>query len=244
MADRPILFSAPMVRALLDDRKTQTRRILKFQPAPGVSIIRKTIRPLDADPYHSFERRSIYGNYAGELDIKIRRGDRLWVKETHLPDPPSDDLAWNDNVCTYVEWSGCGSKVSDVPISLCSTDHCIYAADPKWTGYEMRWRPSIHMPRWASRLTLIITDVRVERLQDISEEDAIEEGIEHKVICGVGKTWKHYANADAPVGWNDPRQSYGSLWDSINGLGAWDANPWVTAYTFRVIQSNIDKVAA
>ncbi|MBX5154598.1 hypothetical protein HJB78_27175 [Rhizobium lentis] len=210
MADRPILFSGPMVRALLAGTKTQTRRTLKFQPAPGISIIRKTIRPLDGSPYHSFERRSVYGNYAGELDIRIKRGDRLWVRESWKPHSTFDHL-----------------PPREMPES-----NVFYLADEKYSPSGSRGRPGIHMPRWASRLTLTVTDVRVERLQDITEEDARAEG------CSV--TWSGDMS-EGPSKWAN--ENYADLWDDINGPGAWEANPWVVAYTFTVDKRNIDQIA-
>lgn len=216
MADRPILFSGPMVRALWDDRKTQTRRMLKFQPAPGISIIRKTIRPIDANPYHSFERRSVYGNYAGELDIKIKRGDRLWVRET---------------------WSHTGDHVFSISEARMSPfGHTIYQADENSEYPYAKFWPSIHMPREFSRLTLIVTDVRVERLQDISEADAIAEGCRQyssstKLSRPFNADWKGIY-----------REGYAELWNEINGARSWEANPWVAAYTFRVIKQNIDQI--
>lgn len=227
MVDRPILFSGPMVLALLDSRKTQTRRGLKFQPAPGISIVRKTIRPLDAEPYHSFERRSLYGNYAGELDIRIKRGDRLWVKENHAIVPRT----------AYRMSEGVQQTLRP------DDDHdaAVYAAE--WERSKPgRWRPSIHMPRWASRLTLTVTDVRVERLQDCSEADAIAEGVErHHAGWMPYNTCFYEADGVTPANYHcDPRESYRQLWNKINGHGAWEENPWVAAYTFTVERRNID----
>jgi hypothetical protein len=110
------------------------------------------------------------------------------------------------------------------------------------------WKPSIFMPRWASRLTLIVTEVRVERLHDITEADAIAEGIEdvtREVAPGDRslRFWKRYNDGgcngyvDSPVG------SYASLWTEINGAGAWESNPWIVAYTFTVHHGNIDQIA-
>lgn len=216
MADRPILFSGAIVRALWDDRKTQTRRMLTFQPAPGISIIRKTIRPIDANPYHSFERRSVYGSYAGELDIKIKRGDRLWVRET---------------------WSHTGDHVFSISEARMSPfGHAIYQADENPEYPHAKFWPSIHMPREFSRMTLIVTDVRVERLQEISEADAIAEGC--KQYSSSTKLSRPF-NAD----WKGIyREGYAELWNEINGAGSWEANPWVAAYTFRVIKQNIDQI--
>ena len=99
--------------------------------------------------------------------------------------------------------------------------------------------PSIHMPRWASRLTLELTDVRVERLQDISEQDAVAEGIER---CAIGgRAWRIYSKSALPnEGYPNPRDSYESLWQSINSRSSWDANPWVWVLAFNVHHGNVD----
>lgn len=236
MADRPILFSAPMVRALLAGTKMQTRRALKFQPAPGISIIRKTIRPIDANPYHSFERRSVYGNYAGELDIKIKRGDRLWVRESgyllreaHDHDPVMREDVWRD--------AGFQHSADDIVVPIRPYDPPIneWIDDCSKTS-----RPSIHMPRWASRLTLTVTDVRVERLQDISEQDAKAEGAV-PYHCAASKL-DTYGPSHAMCG-QDRRAGFCKIWETINGIESWDANPWVVAYTFTVERGNLDQIA-
>ena len=244
MTDRPILFSAPMVQAILAGTKTQTRRALKFQPSPGISIIRKTIRLLDAEPYHSFERRSVYGNYAGELDVKIKRQDRLWVRETHQFRGGDYGDSGGE-----IEWYRCyGSDgapdnwdpefPSDFEPTLADNVQEITDAGDKEEGvigYVTKRRPGIHMPRWASRLTLLVTDVRVERLKDISRADALAEGI---VQYG-----RFYGLPDTD--WDDAELTaegaYFRLWDRINGAGAADLNPWCVAYTFSVIKQNIDQ---
>lgn len=213
MTDRPILFSGPMVRALLDGRKTQTRRLCKDQPPPGVTIIRKTIRPFGKEPYHAFERRTKFGNFGGEVPVKISRGDRLWVKETHarVGDNGDDHMACPD-----------------------LTRLVYYRADDVQPELS-RWRPSIFMRRQDSRLTLLVTDVRVERLQDISEADAIAEGIEQSA-----KFPDRYLT---PAGdYAVPKVAYQRLWENINGAGSWESNPWVAAYTFTVIKQNIDQI--
>lgn len=202
MSDRPILFSGPMVRALLDGRKTQTRRVIKPQP------------PSDARysgiHYASDEPASWFFN-SPQGPRKVRElyepGDRLWVRE-----------AWR--AACYAD--------SEKPSDLREGARVAYGADhmeqPAAWG---KLRPSLFMPRWASRLTLIVTDVRVQRLQDISEVDAIREGvtlIEESI--------------------EDPRMAFMWLWDSLNasrGFG-WDANPWVCALTFTVHPQNIDQM--
>ena len=224
MTDRPILFSAPMVRALLGGRKTQTRRVLSS--AAHLQIASAPDLPVSCLHVEGEKvPRLTLGRVVTIHKLKAAIGDRLWVRERFLPDPPSDDPSWDDNVCTYVEWAGCGSRISDVPPALRASAYSIYAADPTWNEDSgMVWRPSIHMPRWASRLTLIVTDVRVERLQDISEADAIAEGVPADFLEHI----------HGPGGYRD-------IWDRINGAGAWEANPWVAAYTFTVIPKNIDE---
>jgi hypothetical protein len=185
MSERGILFSGPMVRAILEDRKTQTRRVMKPQP-DGQLYFTETPEGFAAwvDPMLTLDegrhRLCPYGGvYTGE------EPDTLWVKETFIYyDPEHKQLQYRADV-----------------------------AAPKPGG----WRPSIYMPRWASRITLTITDVRVQRVQDISEEDAFVEGIS-------GGDWL-----------GDPVGEYAKLWSSINAKRgySWDTNPWVWALTFR-----------
>jgi len=211
---RPILFSAPMVRALLAGTKTQTRRVIKPQP---------TVHPNGAWSWNG-RNGGFVGAAGTHVDegfpeaaryyARIQPGDRLWVREAWK-------LGLADHRCPGYRADmiyQCGKPIPDGP---------------------HRWRPSIHMPRWASRLTLIVTDVRVQRLQDISEEDADAEGF--------GGDFPDKAMPDVfpprgGNGWGDfsIAQCYGHLWDSINGAGSWDANQWVVAYTFTTHASNID----
>lgn len=166
MKERPILFSAPMVRALLSGAKTQTRRVVKPQPYENGS------------PEHfSISELSKFCHYG-------QPGDRLWVRETFFGGYPG------------------------VANTLYRATHADAA---------VKWRPSIFMPRQASRLTLEITGVRVERLTTISVSDAIAEGYDGSVDDPI----------DPSVKW------YSRLWESINGAGSWAANPWVWVIEFR-----------
>jgi hypothetical protein len=188
--ERGILFSAPMVRALLDGRKTQTRRIVKERHLPS-----------DENEYG---RACPYGV----------PGDRLWVRETWAIDE-------------------CGKRVSLSPETWSKTGwpihRLLYAADGDARVLAWNKRVSIHMPRWASRITLEVTDVRVQRLQDISEDDAKAEGYTTAWLERVAE-----AGADGPLGApTQPRHWYASLWDEINGPGSWAANPWVWAISFN-----------
>lgn len=212
-AVRPILFSGPMVRALLAGTKTQTRRVLK--PQPHFHNVWQCEDTLDW-------WQSGHGEAGDDpIHIRIKRGDRLWVRESWDFMPLDDPKPEGSGKAEIVYWADADRLEFEVPNGF----------NPMVYGCE-RFRPSIHMPRWASRLTLTVTDVRVQRLQDISEDDAAAEGWpakEDRATTGLAETRDAY-----PVGW------YAWLWDSINGPGSWDANPWVVAYTFTVEHQNID----
>lgn len=196
----PIIMSAPMVRAFLEGRKTQTRRIIKPQPAD------------DIEP-HEFPNRSSQGWISS---LKHERGG----KTAHFcPYGKHGDLLW-------VRESFCIHKGDD----KLHKDQVSY----KTEGFPFVFKPSIHMPRWASRLTLKITEVRAERLQDISEADAIAEGIS---VDSSG----HAIRIDDKIAWGSARGAYAALWESLHGNGAWDSNPWVWAISFKVHKQNIDK---
>jgi hypothetical protein len=213
--ERPILFSGPMVRALLDGRKTQTRRIVKPQPPEGTRFT--GIHYASDEPSSHFfnspvgpaKRRCPYGE----------AGDVLWVRET-----------WGLNDYEFET----GPIPKTRPATLAEHGLCYRATeDDCEIRNELRWRSSIHMPRWASRLTLAITDIRVQRLHDITDADAEAEGVREPSIgrlhlisperCGEIDR----AKAPALFLWE-------MLWKSINGAESWDANPWVWAITFEV----------
>lgn len=228
MADRPILFSAPMVRALLAGTKTQTRRTIKL-PTKG-----EYVRPdmggwaattfggpgvFRADGKPVSEQAAVWNQTTGTTVAAPHKvGDRLWVRET------------------WVARMTHGWTIADARSGMYQTE-ILYRAD----GGEIidGWWPSIHMPREFSRLTLTVTDVRVERLQDISEEDALAEGA--YVALRSGRVADDYAAMAIAGEWfTSGRSWYADLWDRINGAGAWDANPWVAAYSFTVEHGNID----
>lgn len=222
MKERPILFSASMVRAIPEGRKTQTRRIVKPQPLEGRTVWQ------DEDSGQWLQ--SGYGE-VGDDGLHCpygQPGDQLWVRE-------SFSGPW----CMEKK-DGCAA----VPPSRWGrSSHIWYWADGEpdhgdWT----KPRPSIHMPRWASRITLEITGVRVERLQEISEADAIAEGIEpHYAGWMPYGTMFYEADGVTPANYfRDPRDSYRTLWNSINGPGSWDANPFVWCIEFRRIASGED----
>lgn len=218
MKERPILFSAPMVRALLAGTKTQTRRVVKWRGLQqglnrgfsGLQVERSGSNWVLTSPTRtSHEYRSVpmprpYGE----------PGDRLWVRETFQP-------LFADGFDHYTsDWeTGKGYAVRYV-----ATDGRAEWIDGD-DNISDRCKPAIHMPRWASRITLEITDVRVERLQDISEADAIAEGV--SMPDGT---------PTPPEFWSY-RQEFGCLWQSINGPGSWDANHWVWVIEFKRVLS-------
>ncbi len=217
--ERPVLFSAAMVRAILGGRKSQTRRVVKPQPREG----------FHAAPYpDSFLARCPYGV----------PGDKLWVRETCAlehsvePDqpPPHNDgrpikrRPDDDFTCVHPLWVQPHYRATDPPPALCYEGG---SAGGSEDDFGVRWKPSIFMPRWASRITLEVTDVRVDRLQDIRAADCISEGIWFDVRYGG-----HCVGDGAHFHVSDPRESYFSLWETINGPGSVDANPWVWCVGF------------
>lgn len=230
--ERPILFSCDMVRAILDGRKTQTRRPIKPQPPSYIDGLHgNKLRQRAPYRLEHPETGAIIGSGFFDDDDRAYKcpfgvpGELLWVRET-----------WGDRA-DYSE------------LAACRTDRVYYAADGKKSGWK--YRPSIHMPRWASRITLEAVSVRVERLQEITEEDAQAEGVEpaerHCESCGWTGRWDDAPfvsedNAPCPECHRDTdsidqdamfRRGFSNLWHSIYGRESWAANPWVWSVEFR-----------
>lgn len=206
--ERPILFSAPMVRAILDGRKTQTRRLCKplLQSFPYASRAKNGLFTFwhRADPNGKW-----FEDCTDPFDCPYGvPGERLWVRE-----------AWQQ----VYEIDG-GKKIMPTPAEV-SYGQLMYAADCPDGVHPPRWRQSIHMPRWASRITLELVDVRVQRLTSMSWVDAVAEGI---------KDPRRSALRTHPE--TGCVEQFATLWDSINGPGSWASNPWVWALTFRRIE--------
>lgn len=206
---KPILFNDAMVRAILDGRKTQTRRVVDSIAGMGrVAEFQASHTPGYAWTFR--DRRSLWNDLTGSQLLSRcplgQPGDRLWVRE-----------AWG------IPQHGMPSHARDVRDVVYRAD-----GDKEFREYGYRWRPSIHMPRWASRITLAITDVRVQRLQDISEDDAQAEGCEaHSGCNGCGACMGTDCDESAVDGFRD-------LWDSIAKPGTlWRDNPWVWAISFQ-----------
>lgn len=229
MKERPILFSDQMVRAILEGRKTQTRRIVKQVPHwqhCGKDIMEWGLSDCytEEDGTHWLDiQTDVDDNSHNEIKCPFGQpGDRLWVRESFRFSSAHDHL-----------------PPSVVPVG----DKVEYFADTTAHHYlDGKCRSSIHMPRWASRITLEITGIRVERLQEMRRDDAFSEGVEHVnpynvtngLPPGMPACFKNYQKDN---GWfaADPVASFRSLWESINGPGSWDANPLVWVIEFRRI---------
>ncbi|HEG1754139.1 hypothetical protein UXP21_02770 [Enterobacter kobei] len=222
MTERGMIFNGEMVRAILDGRKTQTRRIIK-----DCTVGR--------DPISKFIQigKKFIGCYPEDVPELIREccpygvpGDRIWVRETF-----QGPLFNFEQMEAYQEDSSKFKK----------PEFCVYKADGKPApeffdaddNLHCGWRSSIHMPRWASRILLEITGVRVEQLKSISEEEARSEGVA-QLREGF---WKHYQ-----PGWTQhqlsARGSFATLWESIYGFGEWERNPWVWVVEFKRIEGD------
>lgn len=210
MKERPIIFNDAMVRAIIEGKKTQTRRIIK-SPAKnmqamghGVITYREPGDKWYGDHVYSMRnRRGVWEDFTKEQFIAKcpfgQPGDRLWVRETFAT-------------------------------GLCTPDTMAYRATHKQSDLEegwfepIKWTPSIHMPRWAARIILEITGVRVERLNDISNDDALAEGMDDGT-----------SEAALATGWFEkPRRAFRRLWEQIYGQESWDANPWVWVIEFKL----------
>ena len=191
-----MLFSAPMVRAILDGRKTVTRRIVKARDLEWMDVHQGLREPDNAE-------RCPYGQPGG---------DRLYVRETWAAPHAYDHL----------------------PPRLIPQDARIHYAATEDRG-GLLWRPSIHMPRWASRILLEITEVRVERLQEISEADAKAEGADCLTWSGIEGTAADLIDWPLKEVAHPHRNGFAVLWESINGPESWNANPFVWVVTFRRI---------
>jgi hypothetical protein len=215
MTDRPIIFAASMIHAILDGRKTQTRRIIKPQPSCAEDMIRKM------SPWAI--------------------GDRLWVRE-RITSRPMANFLTGEPIKTIV--AAYAADNEDV------VESAGFNVSP-WWNHDGDLAP-IHMPRWASRLTLEVTGVKVERLQEISEEDAIAEGIElwhQSAILESERKTDEWCRYSAKIAKQRDQQrpraatnlgAFAMLWNSIHGPGAWEANPWVNAVSFK-IKGNVTK---
>ena len=203
MPVKPILFSGPMVQALLAGRKTQTRRVINTKGGPNNIFSGAWTDDFVLNPENAEWRAK---------QIPFAVGDLLWVREgwCHFPENAPDGMG---ELVYYRADNGNDSRTSKEVMQK----------------NGVAWQPSIFMPRWASRLTLKVTDVRAKRLRDISDTDAAAEGVQ--------------ADGEWPQKGAGRLENFEKLWNNLNearGFG-WDTNPWVAAYTFEVHQCNVDE---
>lgn len=209
MKDRPILFSGPMVRAIFDDRKTNTRRVIKNYPEYGIQ------------PCYYSKTGWAKSNERGSctcapFPCPYPAKTKLWVRETH-------------HVLSAGYKDGTGREI-------------VYKADDP--DFPYGWTPSIFMPKWAARLWLEVVNVRVERLQEISEEDAQKEGVDFDTCMSCGYSYfdcilqgDHHLCRESPIYPRPARSDFMDLWDSINGKKyPWSSNPWVWVIEFKRIR--------
>jgi hypothetical protein len=235
MKERPILFSSPMVRALLDGSKTQTRRVVKLPhnnrlgvwepttvggPNGGRTASGETV-PLQGAIWHTRTGDSLVCPHG-------QPGDRLWVRETHEVNRIGYEEGPNAPARHY---AGVKYRADDGRAEFTISQSLYRDLDSK---ESCGWRPSIHMPRWASRITLEVTGVRMERVQDISHDDALAEGVQD--FASTLDDQPHPSGespeqASKRLQW--PQRQFRTLWESINGAESWDINPWVWVVEFR-----------
>lgn len=222
MTERPVLFNAAMVRAILAGRKTQTRRPVAGSPVFVTQLIGRDNKPTHEYGLHPESEYVISKNISCPLG---RPGDRLWVRETFVS---GIGLAEIDDAKTFHE-------TCCAPAGAPLAPRWLYRADGHSIPGTVHWRPSVHMPRWASRIALEVTDVRVQRVQEITAEEAVAEGVRCHICDGpVDGTSEndcacfHTARNAVP--------SFEFLWRSIYGAESWTANAWVWAVTFRRLE--------
>lgn len=242
MTDRGIIFSAAMVRALLAGRKTQTRRLLKpsakqvrewnpdFNCCPSAELVAGWIQ------FH----HPLGGPYTA-IPLRFGIGDRLYARESWRVSPEACEGWHPDDLRGWIDYQAGGSAEMVAPsMELLEKAAFLKGEAIDWDFIPSRYRPAIHMPRWASRMWLAVGDVCVQRLQDISESDAIAEG-----VIAYEPTLDdpaEFAFMDGGLIWNEARDAYAALWNTIhNAPGTrWEDNPWVAAITFDVNRGNID----
>ena len=213
MRERPIVMTPENAQKCHEGTKTQTRRILRIQPWEGIGRIEGPAfyspTKVDQKTGEEYPGEEVFGAYDADGQWGCpcpfgRPGDRLWVRENGWERPERTPKMMRDGADTWERF------YYDALLDSGERDEL--------KGYGFKRRPSIHMPRWACRTVLEITDVRVERLQAISEADALAEGV--------------LVHPDAETG---ARMEYFALWESLHGVGSWGKNPWVWVLTFREV---------
>ncbi|EAQ6281926.1 hypothetical protein EXP44_05300 [Salmonella enterica subsp. enterica serovar Weltevreden] len=246
MKERGMIFNREMVRSIIDGRKTQTRRIMAIQPEHSELGLRRVI-----DSKNGRDNGKYFWSQSGACGLKMRSkmfgcpygevGDRIWVRETwsdvNLDGAPAVAYRADDEVYDLMEDESLldeGGSFNYQDPRVCKYQFAAWHSD-LISGIEGNWRPSIHMPRWASRITLDITDVRVERLNGISETDAEAEGIDMEALFDSQDCYDCIADHNM-TGRPTAKGAFKYLWESIYGEEGWKSNPWVWVIEFKRVE--------
>ncbi|WP_370602552.1 hypothetical protein [Citrobacter cronae] len=246
MKERGMIFNREMVRSIIDGRKTQTRRIMAIQPEHSELGLRRVI-----DSKNGRDNGKYFWSQSGACGLKMRSkmfgcpygevGDRIWVRETwsdvNLEGSPAVAYRADDEVYDLMEDESLldeGGSFNYQDPRVCKYQFAAWHSD-LISGIEGNWRPSIHMPRWASRITLDITDVRVERLNGISETDAEAEGIDMEALFDSQDCYDCIADHNM-TGRPTAKGAFKYLWESIYGEEGWKSNPWVWVIEFKRVE--------
>lgn len=242
MADLPIPFTAPMILALLAKRKTMTRRVLTWLRKKGpVTEFGRSTTP--GYHWHFRDSQKRWHDVRHDRMLQLlpwQVGDRLWVRETYYQFGHWEEMPGRRTKQGRMKWRFVAADPEirfDAPDDYRKGRHHKDPHTPAWHKRLGRF-----MPRAASRLTLIVESVKIERLQDIGKEDAISEGCD---LTTEQREENERLRNRKPSGWalRTPEGNFLRLWCAIHGgIDAWDANPWVVAITFRVVKANIDKL--
>lgn len=232
MKERPILFNTAMVKAILEGRKTQTRRIVKPQPVPypggghwwRCDYVQSMVR-VEQELQNPCE---LYKGFIEEVNPFGSKGDRLWVRETFCYGRIEEwDAEHPDDRRLYVDQDNASIKcLQPIPKQWCLENNVDIE--------EVRWKPSIHMPRSACRIVLEITNIRIEQLNQISADDAEQEGLVKLPASGryvVNRGDQYFGEVS-----RNPQEVFKWLWESIYGSNSWEINPWVWVIEFKIIQ--------
>lgn len=236
MKERGIIFNSEMVRAILDGRKTQTRRVINPQP----ELTQKSGFKWKGGLFGAgSDDRETNRNFAHKKCLLGKVGDRLWVRETYslLGNEDACPIDWNDNIvndkteAARIYRASCAQKSGDYGL-WSIPDEADWKPHTEEMKFEGSWTPSIHMPRWASRITLEITDVRVERLNNISPRDVVAEGLIK--LPATGRYVRFQGAQHFGLAYDNHKDAFADLWDEVSKPDCnYESNPWVWVIEFK-----------
>ena len=233
MKERGIIFNSEMIRAIIDGRKTQTRRVVN-NVIPGNCLwLKKPTKTRSGTTTHILDAPKYNLCPLGKI------GDRLWVRETYslLGNEDACPIDWNDNIvndkteAARIYRASCAQKSGDYGL-WSIPDDADWKPHTKEMKFEGQWTPSIHMPRWASRITLEITNVRVERLNNISARDVVAEGLIQ--LPASGRYVRFEGAQHFGLAYRDHKEAFADLWDEVSKPDCnYESNPWVWVIEFK-----------